>query len=104
MKKNLDTNSRFRGKIVAFRMSQEESNELDVRVAFSGMNKQDYLISKVLDREIVINPNIRLLKVLENEIKQLNQLLLLNNTYLEEQQILKLELVIEFLTSLSVND
>lgn len=103
MKKNLDQKGRFRGKIVAFRMSQEENRELDIRIAFSGMNKQDYLISKVLDTQIIVRPNIRILKVLEKEIFYLNQLLS-NTSYLDEEQLFKLAQTVQFLNQLTEKD
>lgn len=43
--KNRDEHNRWRNKTVAFRMSPEESNELDMRVKLSGLTKQDYLIN-----------------------------------------------------------
>lgn len=42
--KRFDNYNRWRSKTVAFRMSPEEADELDVQVALSGLSKQDYLI------------------------------------------------------------
>lgn len=77
--KNRDEHNRWRNKTVAFRMSPEESNELDTRVKLSGLTKQDYLINRVLQRDIVVvgNPKVyvALKKKLEEvliELKSLN--------------------------------
>lgn len=52
--KNRDEHNRWRNKTVAFRMSPEESNELDTRVKLSGLTKQDYLINRALQAEKAI--------------------------------------------------
>ena len=55
--KNRDEHNRWRNKTVAFRMSPEEAKLLDEFVKLSGLNKQDYLISRVLQREVVVQGN-----------------------------------------------
>ncbi len=73
--KNRDEHNRWRNKTVAFRMSPEEAKLLDEFVKLSGLNKQDYLISRVLQREVVVQGNPRVYKALRNEIIDLtNQL------------------------------
>ncbi|MDY5243439.1 MAG: hypothetical protein SPH20_06725, partial [Eubacterium sp.] len=57
--KNRDEHNRWRNKTVAFRMSPEEAKLLDEFVKLSGFNKQDYLISRVLQREVVVQGNPR---------------------------------------------
>ena len=52
--KRYDNCNRWRNKIVAFRMSPEEADELDVQVALSGLSKQDYLIQCCLKHEIKV--------------------------------------------------
>ena len=39
-----DTKNRWRNVVVAFRMSPQEAEDLNVKVALSGLSKQDYLI------------------------------------------------------------
>ena len=77
--KNRDEHNRWRNKTVAFRMSPEESNELDMRVKLSGLTKQDYLINRTLQRDIVVvgNPKVyvawkKKLEEVLNELKSLN--------------------------------
>ena len=74
-KKNLDAHNRLRSKIVSFRMSPEEAKLLDEFVKLSGLNKQDYLISRVLQRDVIVQGNPRVYKALRNELTNLtNQL------------------------------
>ena len=73
--KNRDEHNRWRNKTVAFRMSPEEAKLLDEFVKLSGLNKQDYLISRFLQREVVVQGNPRVYKALRNELTNLtNQL------------------------------
>ena len=50
--KRLDAKNRWRNIVVAFRMSPEETQELNVKVALSGLSKQDYIIQCLLKHEI----------------------------------------------------
>lgn len=52
--KRYDNYNRWRSKTVAFRMSPEEADELNVQVALSGLSKQDYLIQCCLKHEIKV--------------------------------------------------
>lgn len=73
--KNRDEHNRWRNKTVAFRMSPEEAKLLDEFVKLSGLNKQDYLINRALQRAVVVQGNPRVYKALRNELIDLtNQL------------------------------
>ena len=50
--KRLDAKNRWRNVVVAFRMSPEEAQELNVKVSLSGLSKQDYIIQCLLKHEI----------------------------------------------------
>jgi hypothetical protein len=50
--KRVDAKNRWRNVVVAFRMSPEEAEELNVKVAISGLSKQDYIIQCLLKHEI----------------------------------------------------
>ena len=54
MEKNLDSKGRWRNKIVAFRVSPEEAEQIDACVRLSGLSKQDYITKRLTDREIVV--------------------------------------------------
>jgi hypothetical protein len=68
--KNLDKQNRWRNKTVAFRMSSEEAEQLDVNVRLSGLSKQDYLIQRALQREIKVIGNPRVYKALKNTMAE----------------------------------
>lgn len=73
--KVLDVKGRWRNKIVAFRMSQEESILLDELVSLSGMSKQEYLINRVLQKDLIVKPSPYLLKCLSKHLQQFIDLL-----------------------------
>ena len=50
MEKKLDHNGRWRNRIVAFRVSDEEAKLLNDLVALSGLTKQDYIMRRLLCR------------------------------------------------------
>ena len=66
--KLLDQHGRHRNVTVAFRVSREESELLNRLVALSGLTKQDYITSKLLDREVTVVPSSRTRKALRDEM------------------------------------
>lgn len=66
--KLLDQHGRHRNVTVAFRVSREESDLLNRLVALSGLTKQDYITSKLLDREVTVVPSSRTRKALRDEM------------------------------------
>lgn len=71
MEKNLDSKGRWRNKIVAFRVSPEEAEQIDVCVRLSGLSKQDYITKRLIDREIVVQGNPRVYKALRNQMAEI---------------------------------
>lgn len=65
-----DGKGRFRGKIVSFRCSSEENALLNAAVKLSGLTKQDYIINKVTNCEIVVQPNPRVYKALKDTLSE----------------------------------
>lgn len=78
--KNLDRQGRQRNKVVAFRASPEEAKLFDVVAKAAGMTKQDYIISKLLNREIVVKTDISIYYRLRELMKDI---------YLELQRLEK---------------
>jgi uncharacterized protein (DUF1778 family) len=66
--KNLDRKNRWRNKTVAFRVSPEEDRQIETAVRLSGLTKQDYIIRRLQDREIVVVGNTRVYKALRNQL------------------------------------
>lgn len=71
MEKNLDGQGRWRSRQVGFRLSPEESKLLDQLVELSGQSKQEYITDKLLNRDIIVEPNPRVYKMLKGQLKQL---------------------------------
>ena len=67
--KKLDVKGRFRSKTIAFRVSPEENEQLNIAVALSGLTKQDYITNRLLSRDIVVQPNPRVYKALKNQLE-----------------------------------
>lgn len=58
--------ARERCRTVAFRITEKQANALDMRVKASGLNKQDYILAKLMDEEVVVKPSSRLHKALKD--------------------------------------
>ena len=76
--KRLDSKNRWRNVVVAFRMSPEEAQELNVKVSLSGLSKQDYIIQCLLKHEIRVVGGMKVAKKVQVHL----------DTILEELQTL----------------
>ena len=76
--KRLDAKNRWRNVVVAFRMSPEEAQELNVKVSLSGLSKQDYIIQCLLQHEIRVVGGMKVAKKVQVHL----------DTILEELQTL----------------
>lgn len=61
-----DQQGRWRNKIVAFRISPGENEQLNKLVKISGQTKQDYIITRLLEKEFVVMKNPRVYKGLKD--------------------------------------
>ena len=59
-----DGKGRWRSTAIAFRISPEEIEDLNVRVKLSGLTKQDYIIRRLQCRDIFVHGNPRVYKAL----------------------------------------
>ncbi len=66
--KNMDDHNRWRSVTVAFRMSPEEAEQLNRFVKLSGLSKQDYLIRRVLQKEVTVIGSSRVYKALREQM------------------------------------
>ena len=66
--KNRDERNRWRSITVGFRVSPEESEQLNAAVALSGLSKQEYCYRRCMNREIVVQGNPRVYKALRNQL------------------------------------
>lgn len=66
--KNLDSKNRWRNKLVAFRVSEEENAQINIAVKLSGLSKQDYITRRLLCKDVVVQGNPRVYKALRNQL------------------------------------
>lgn len=66
--KNLDNKNRWRNKLVAFRVSEEENAQINIAVKLSGLSKQDYITRRLLCKDVVVQGNPRVYKALRNQL------------------------------------
>ena len=66
--KNLDNHNRWRSKAIAFRVSPEENEQIEIAVRLSGLTKQDYITRRLLDRAVVVQGNPRVYKALRDQL------------------------------------
>ena len=63
-----DRCNRWRSVTVSFRMSPEENELLHHLAQLSGMTKQDYIIARLLQKEIAVHGNPRVYKALRERM------------------------------------
>ncbi|GKX30955.1 hypothetical protein SH1V18_34350 [Vallitalea longa] len=91
MKKKLDHKNRWRNKLVSFRMSPEEAEQLNHFARLSGLTKQEYLINRALQKHVIVNGNPRVYKALRNLFKEnLEELKRLEKISEENSELLEL--------------
>jgi hypothetical protein len=71
MEKKLDNKGRWRNKVVAFRVSEEEDQMIERCVALSGLTKQDYITRRLMCRDVVVQGNPRVYKALRNQMAEI---------------------------------
>lgn len=71
--KKTDKKGRFRNKIVAVRVSEAESEMINRMVSISGMSKQDYIINKLTNRDIVVEGSIRSFNGIKTQLAYINE-------------------------------
>ena len=68
--KRLDAKNRWRNVVVAFRMSPEEDELLETTVRLSGLTKQEYIIRRLQEKEVVVTGNPKVYKALKKELEK----------------------------------
>ncbi len=69
--KVMDRQGRWRNKTVAFRVSPQEDEAIETAVRLSGLSKQDYIIRRLLEKDIVVQGNPKVYKALKDELKKI---------------------------------
>lgn len=71
--KNLDNKKRWRSLTVAFRVSPQENDTINMMVKTSGMTKQDYCVKRLLQEDVIVHPNVRVQKYLKDYLVDLTE-------------------------------
>ena len=71
MEKKLDAKGRWRNKTTSFMMSPEEREDLDTRVRLSGLTKQEYMVRRLLERDVMVQPSSRIFKALRDQMTEI---------------------------------
>lgn len=102
MDRKLDNRGRWRNKTVAFRVSEKEAKQIDECVRLSGLTKQDYIVRRLMCRDIVVQGNPRVYKALKNQMAELYEELKRIEQFSEENEELlyTLQLVAETLNGM----
>ena len=87
--KNLDNKGRFRSRTVGFRVSPEEDRQINTAVSLSGLTKQDYIVKRLMCKDIVVQGNPRVYKALKNQLAAvLNELSRIENGAEVDEELL----------------
>ena len=66
--KNMDRHNRWRNKAVSFRVSPQEDEQIEMAVKLAGMTKQEYIIKRILNQNVVVQGNPRVYKALRDQL------------------------------------
>ena len=92
--KNLDSKGRFRSRTIGFRVSPEEKKLINSAVALSGLTKQDYIVKRLLCRDVVVQGNPRVYKALKNQLAEvLSELQKIENSSVSDELLETIRLI-----------
>ena len=67
--KVLDAHGRWRNITVAFRVSPEEDEQIERLVKLTGLTKQDYIMRRLTEQDVVVQGNPRVFAALQREMR-----------------------------------
>lgn len=97
-----ENSARKRSKTMAFRCTPEEYELICEMAAWSGMNRQDYIIAKLTDTQVEVKPSVSVQKALKDSMAELVKEVRLAASYGELSESLqqRVELVMRFFLAL----
>ena len=97
-----ENSARKRSKTMAFRCTPEEHKLICEMAAWSGMNRQDYIIAKLTDAQVEVRPSVSVQKALKDSMAELTKEVRLAASYDELSESLqqRAELVMRFFLAL----
>ena len=97
-----ENSARKRSKTMAFRCTPEERKLICEMAAWSGMNRQDYIVAKLTDTQVEVRPSVSVQKALKDSMAELAKEVRLAASYGELSESLqqRVELVMKFFLAL----
>ena len=97
-----ENSARKRSKTMAFRCTPEERKLICEMAAWSGMNRQDYIIAKLTDTQVEVRPSVSVQKALRASMAELAKEVHLAASYgkLSDSLQQRVELVMKFFLAL----
>lgn len=97
-----ENSARKRSKTMAFRCTPEEHKLICEMAAWSGMNRQDYIIAKLTDTQVEVRPSVSVQKALKDSMAELAKEVRLAVSYGELSEPLqqRIEIVMRFFLAL----
>ena len=68
-----ENSARKRSKTMAFRCTPEERKLICEMAAWSGMNRQDYIVAKLTDTQVEVRPSVSVQKALRDSMAELTK-------------------------------
>ena len=84
-----ENSARKRSKTMAFRCTPEERKLICEMAAWSGMNRQDYIIAKLTDTQVEVRPSVSVQKALKGSMAELTKEVRLAASYGELSESLQ---------------
>lgn len=84
-----ENSARKRSKTMAFRCTPEEHKLICEMAAWSGMNRQDYIIAKLTDTQVEVRPSVSVQKALKDSMAELAKEIRLAASYSELSESLQ---------------
>ncbi|MCD8082063.1 MAG: hypothetical protein LUE86_00715 [Clostridiales bacterium] len=67
-KKKKNEKNRYRNVIMNFRVTQEEKEKIESRIAVSGLQKSDYFIQSLMNQTVICHGNIRMFDSIKTQL------------------------------------
>lgn len=87
----------------AFRVSREENERIELLAKAAGVTQQEYIMTKIEDREFTVVPDLRTYKMLRDSMHQVYQELcrLRDCSTMDERLIAKIELLADLFVGIA---
>ena len=103
--KNLDSKGRFRARTIEFRVSPEEDAQINIAVSLSGLTKQDYIVKRLLCRDVIVQGNPRVYNALKHQLAAvLDELRRIESGDVDDELLATIQLIAKTLDGMKGED